>query len=81
MSIAIPNFGEVKYSILAGFAFTMFYATASLFTGLLADSVSRVRMLGICSIVWSLTSIGIGLSTKFWELFMMRFLLGLFESA
>ena len=80
MKLAIPNFGEVKYSLLAGAAFTVFYATASLFTGVLADTVSRKWLLGLCSVFWSLTSIGSGFSTRFWELCVMRVGLGLFSS-
>ena len=80
MKIAIPNFGPIKYSILAGTAFTLVYATANLFTGILADNVSRKWLLSLAAIAWSVTSIGSGLSSRYWELCVMRILLGLFSA-
>ena len=81
MSIAIPNFTETRFSYLAGFAFTMFYATSNLFFGVLSDNMSRKWLLGVCSIIWSATSVFIGVSTAYWELFLARALLGIFAAA
>lgn len=58
MSFAIPNFSTAKYSLLAGASFTVFFATAVLFTGVLADNFSRKYLLTLAAIMWSLTSIG-----------------------
>lgn len=81
MSVAIPDFTEVRFSYLAGVAFTVTHAVANLFAGVIADNISRKWFLGVCSVVWSLTSVGIGFSRLYWQLFVMRFLLGLFEAA
>lgn len=77
---AIPNFGEAKYSYLAGATFTVFFATAVLFTGVLADNMSRKWLLCLAAILWSCTSIGTSFCKTYWQLCMMRILLGLFEA-
>ena len=79
MSIAIPNFGEVRYSLLAGAAYTMIYAIAGMFAGSLTDKYSRKWLLCISAIAWSATSVGTGLSSRYWELCILRFLLGIFS--
>ena len=58
----------------------LLFGTANLFTGVLADMISRKWMLCLAGIAWSFTSIGTGLSNKFWELCIMRVLLGLLEA-
>jgi MFS family permease len=66
MRYAIPNFGPDKYSYLAGATFTIFFATAVLFTGILADNMSRKILLCLAAIFWSLTSIGTSFCKTYW---------------
>lgn len=80
MKYAIPNFGTDKYSYLAGATFTVFFATAVLFTGILADNMSRKLLLCLAAIMWSCTSIGTSFCKTYWQLCVMRILLGLFEA-
>jgi MFS family permease len=80
MSQAIPNFGIKKYSLLAGAAFTMVFATTVLFSGLLADKVSRKWLLCLAAMLWSCTSIASGLSAVYWQLCLFRILLAVFEA-
>jgi MFS family permease len=80
MKYAIPNFDYRKYSYLAGATFTVFFATAVLFTGILADNMSRKLLLCISAVLWSLTSIGTSFCNTYWQLCIMRILLGLFEA-
>jgi len=80
MRYAIQNFTTEKYSLLAGATFTVFFATAVLFTGILADNMSRKLLLTLAAIAWSFTSIGTSFAQNFWQLCLMRVLLGLFEA-
>ena len=80
MRFAFPDFTTAKYSYLAGATFTVFFATAVLFTGVLADNMSRKYLLCLAAILWSLTSIGTAFCKTFWELCLMRVFLGLFEA-
>jgi MFS family permease len=57
MQFALPDFTFAKYSLVTGPAFTLFYATSVLFTGVLADNFNRKWLLFIASISWSLMSI------------------------
>jgi MFS family permease len=77
---AIPDFSLKKYSYLAGATFTVFFATAVLFTGVLADNMSRKVLLCVAAILWSLTSIGTAFCKTYWQLCLMRIFLGLFEA-
>lgn len=80
MRYAIPNFTTEKYAYLAGATFTIFFATAVLFTGMLADNMSRKILLCLAAILWSFTSIGTSFCQYYWQLCIMRILLGLFEA-
>jgi len=80
MKAAIEGMTDAKYGIVAGPAFTIFYSIFVLFTGILSDNFNRKNLLTIASICWSLTSIGIAFSEKFWQVAFFRMLLGVFEA-
>ena len=80
MRYAFQNFTTEKYSLLAGATYTVFFAIAVLFVGILADNISRKLLLTLAAIAWSLTSIGTSFAQTFWQLCLMRVLLGLFEA-
>lgn len=66
MKAAIPGMDDSRYGLVAGPAFTIFYAIFVLFTGVLSDNFNRKILLTVASILWSFTSISIALSHKYW---------------
>jgi len=80
LSVAIPNFSDAKYGLLAGPTFTLVYATLILFTGTLADNYSRRLIFSIAAILWSFTSIGTSFSHTLLFISLNRMMLGVFEA-
>ena len=78
--MAIPNFTDAKYGLLAGPTFTLIYATLILFTGSLSDFYSRRFLFSIAGIFWSFTSIGTAFSHTLPMISLNRMLLGVFEA-
>tara|TARA_R110000787_G_scaffold16887_5_gene53294 strand:- start:42471 stop:43784 length:1314 start_codon:yes stop_codon:yes gene_type:complete len=72
---------EEQIGLLHGLAFGIFYAFMGIPMGLLADRVSRKRLLIAGIITWSLATIASGYATSFGELFTARLLVGLGEAA
>ncbi len=71
---------DLQFSLLQGLAFTMFYVSASLPMGWLADRYSRhwVIYLGVTG--WSLSTALCGLAGNFWQLFTARLGVGCGEA-
>jgi MFS family permease len=71
---------DVQIGILIGTAFGVIYAVVGLPLGLLVDRLSRRWLLiaGVC--VWSLGTLGCGLSSRFETLFASRLLVGVGEA-
>jgi MFS family permease len=61
MQIAIPNFGEEKYSALAS-ATTVVLAFSVLFTGLLSDKFNRKWLIVMAATCWSTSTLGSSLA-------------------
>lgn len=72
---------DTALSLLQGLAFLMFYSVAGLPLGMLADRVSRVKLIGVGLIVWSLATGSCGLATGFGALFAARMLVGVGEAS
>jgi MFS family permease len=72
---------DVQISLLQGLAFALFYVGVGLPIGLLADRVSRRRLLIAGIFVWSLAAIGGGLARNFGEMFASRLAIGCGEAA
>ncbi len=72
---------EVQLGLLIGLAYSVLSAIFAVFLGFWADRSSRTRVLSICLTVWSLATIGGGLSATFGWLFLARSLVGLGEAA
>lgn len=70
-----------NYSLLSGPAFSISYSITGIFMGLLVDKVNRKTLLGAACLVWSLTSIVSGSTSRFMVICMMRFLTGMCVSA
>lgn len=71
---------DTEVGLLQGFAFSIFYITAGLFVGRLADAYSRRNLIAIGLIVWSLSTISCGLAGGFLALFLCRMFVGVGES-
>ncbi len=72
---------DTQVSLLLGSAFALIYGVAGLPLGYLADRASRRNLIVFGLIVWSLATIGGGLSRNFAELFASRVFVGLGEAA
>ena len=75
------SLSDVQISLLGGISFVIFYSTAGVFVGRLADSVSRPALIGFGVFLWSATTACCGLASKFWHLLFFRMGVGLGESA
>lgn len=62
-------------------AFSLSYATLGIFAGVISDNVNRKLLAGFACILWSTSTFLSGAIHSFWVFFLMRFLLGVFESA
>ena len=72
---------DMQVSLLIGSAFALVYGLAGLPLGMLADRVSRRRLILAGLIVWSLATAAGGLARNFGELFAARLFVGLGEAA
>ena len=75
------NLSDVQVSLLGGISFVLFYSTAGVFIGRLADSLNRPWLIATGVFVWSLTTALCGMAGKFWHLLILRMGVGLGESA
>lgn len=70
-----------NYGLLSGAAFLISFACFGIiFGGSLADSMSRKNIINASVILWSATTVATGAIKSFSLLYVMRFLLGLFQS-
>jgi MFS family permease len=72
---------EVQMSLLIGAAYSLLGGTVGIAIGFIIDRTNRSRVLAISLAVWSLATIGGGLSLGFGWLFLARALVGLGETA
>ncbi len=75
------SLSDVQISLLGGLSFVLFYSTAGIFVGRLADSLNRPLLIAAGVFIWSLTTAISGLAAKFWQLLILRMGVGLGESA
>ena len=59
---AIPDFTQTKYGILSGAVFTIFFSVTVLFSGILADNMSRRLLLSTAGVLWSCTCLTTAIS-------------------
>lgn len=71
---------DTQYSLLAGLAFTLFYAVMGLPLARVADSGSRRNLIVVGITVWSVMTAVCGLAKGFWTLFMARIGVGVGEA-
>ena len=72
---------DTQISLLLGTAFAVIYGIAGIPLGFLADRISRRNLILAGVTVWSLGTIGCGLSHNFGEIFASRIVVGLGEAA
>ncbi len=71
---------DVDIALLQGLAFAVFYTTAGLGLGVIADLVSRRRLLIGGILLWSAATVGCGLARNFAEMFTARLFVGFGEA-
>jgi MFS family permease len=72
---------DTQYSLLAGFAFAVFYAVMGLPLGRMVDGGRRTRIVAVAMAFWSLMTALCGLAWNFWSLFLARVGVGVGEAA
>ena len=70
-----------QFSLLTGLVFSLFYAMAGIFMGVLADHFSRMRIIAVGATVWSALTALTGLTMNFLQVATARAFIGIGESA
>lgn len=78
----IEEFGlsNFQFGILTGIGFVLFYTALGIPIARLSERVSRVRVIGICVILWSLATILCGYTVGFLTLLLARLAVGIGEA-
>jgi MFS family permease len=71
---------DTQYSLLAGLAFSLFYAFMGLPLARIADAKSRRNLIAAGTAVWSVMTALCGLAGSFWTLFLARIGVGVGEA-
>ena len=74
------NLTDTEIGALSGIAFGIFYATMGIPIARLADRYSRVNIISICLVIWSLMTALSGLAVNFWQLLIARIGVGIGEA-
>ncbi|XP_074029617.1 probable sulfoacetate transporter SauU [Leptinotarsa decemlineata] len=70
----------LDYQILAGPSFIAVFTIVGVVMGFLADKFNRVKMLGICTVVFGVAIIISGGVTEYWQLVVLRMIMAAGES-
>ncbi len=71
---------DTQVSLLAGFAFSIFYVCFGLFAGRLADRSNRQRIITVGIGLWGVATMSCGLAASFGQLFISRVFVGVGEA-
>ena len=74
---SLTNF---QFGILTGIGFALFYTALGIPIARLSERVSRVKIIGVCVILWSLATALCGLAVGFWTLLFARLAVGVGEA-
>ena len=74
------DISDTQYSLLAGFAFSLFYALMGLPLARIADRGSRRNLIVIGITAWSFMTALCGLAKGYWTLFFARMGVGVGEA-
>jgi predicted MFS family arabinose efflux permease len=86
LSILLPQIkaefdvSDTALGLLTGLAFAVFYTTLGLPLARIADTRSRVNLLGICIAAWSLMTALCGAAGSYWQLLLARIGVGVGEA-
>jgi predicted MFS family arabinose efflux permease len=72
---------ETEFSLINGFAFSLFFAFVGLPIAYLADRFNRSRVIALGVTLWSLATAACGLSQTFVHMFVSRMVVGVGEAA
>jgi len=75
------SLSDTQFSLIMGFAFSLFYATMGIPIAVLSDRRSRPAIISLGIFVWSLATAGCGLARSFIHLFVMRMAVGTGEAS
>lgn len=87
LSLLIPpiqrdlGISDTQVSLLAGFAFAIFYTVMGIPLGRIADRYNRRNLIAVGIIVWCLMTAACGLARNYWQLFAARVGVGVGEAA
>ncbi|XP_043478293.1 putative metabolite transport protein HI_1104 isoform X2 [Leptopilina heterotoma] len=71
----------IDYQILAGPSFIAVFTVAGVILGFVADKFNRIRMLSICTLIFSIAIILMGTVKEYWHLVVLRMILAAGEAA
>lgn len=74
------QFSDTQFGLLTGLAFALFYAGMGIPVAMIADRWNRVRLIGVCCIIWSGFTAACGITSNFWQLALTRFGVGAGEA-
>ena len=74
---SLSNF---QFGLLTGFGFALFYTTLGIPIARLSDRYSRVKIIGVCAILWSVATILCGYTVGFVSLLLARLAVGIGEA-
>lgn len=74
---SLSNF---QFGLLTGFGFALFYTSLGIPIARLSDRYSRVRIIGVCAILWSIATILCGYTVGFATLLLARLAVGIGEA-
>lgn len=72
---------DTQFSLLSGFAFSLFYAFMGLPIAFLADRYARPRLISVGVAIWSIATATCGISQNFVQMFASRMAVGVGEAA
>jgi MFS family permease len=87
LSLLIPpiqrdlGISDTQISLLAGFAFAIFYTVMGIPLGRIADRYNRRNLIAVGITVWCLMTAACGLARNYWQLFAARVGVGVGEAA
>lgn len=65
----------IDYQVLAGPSFIAVFTVVGVIFGIVADRFNRIRMLSVCTVVFSVAILLMGAVTEFWHLIVLRMVL------
>lgn len=69
-----------QFGLLTGFAFAVLYTLVGIPIATFSERYNRVRIIGVCVILWSLATVLCGFAVGFWTLLAARVLVGIGEA-